>query len=186
MLGSQFGATSYAACSGSGQVNHGTLTKADGVFFSASKVAYRDLFDGSTHTIAFSERILGGLVPSSPSMFADERFGVWEFSNSQPTTPHECDVRTNGTWYGYRGEKWIMGNYGNTIYNHWYQPNARHWDCMNITQRMGLMSARSFHPDGVNTAACDGSVRFVGATIDLTVWRALSTRNGHEIVPAGY
>ncbi|MEM9646691.1 MAG: DUF1559 domain-containing protein, partial [Planctomycetota bacterium] len=54
--GSIYGSTSYAACSGSGAVNHGTLKNADGVFFSDSKVGFRDLFDGSSHTIAFSER----------------------------------------------------------------------------------------------------------------------------------
>lgn len=180
-LGSQFGGTNYASCSGSGQVDHGTLKKADGVFFSGSKVSFRDLFDGSSHTIAFSERILGGLVPSSPSIDADVRFAIWEFSDSRTTTPQECQARGNGLWNGYRGEKWIMGNYGNTIYNHWYGPNARQWDCMNITQQMGLMSARSFHPSGVNSAACDGSVQFVNDTIDRELWQALSTRGGHEI-----
>ena len=40
----------------------------------------------------------------------------------------------------------------------------------------------SAHPGGVNLAFGDGSVRFIKDTIALTVWRALSTRNGGEIV----
>ena len=180
VTGSEFGATNYAVCSGSGSVNHGTLTKADGVFFSNSKVGFRDLLDGSSQTIAFSERILGGLVPQSPTELADERFGIWEFSSAARTTPADCELRQNGSWYRYRGEKWIMGNYGNSIYNHWFEPNPRDFDCMNVTQRMGLVAARSFHRGGVNTAACDGSIRFVADSIDIKLWRALSTRNGHE------
>jgi prepilin-type N-terminal cleavage/methylation domain-containing protein len=182
VLGSRYGSTSYAACSGSGEVNHGTLKKADGVFFSGSKVGFRDLFDGSSQTIAFSERILGGLVPSSGSSTADVRFAMWEFSDRRLPTVQDCASRSAGAWYGYRGEKWIMGNYGNTLYNHWYSPNAREWDCMNITQQSGLMTARSFHPDGINAASCDGSVRFINNAIDLTIWRATSTRGGHEVI----
>jgi prepilin-type N-terminal cleavage/methylation domain-containing protein/prepilin-type processing-associated H-X9-DG protein len=41
------------------------------------------------------------------------------------------------------------------------------------------LSARSTHPGGVHVALCDGSVRFVGNTIDLTTWRNLgSSKDG--------
>jgi hypothetical protein len=30
---------------------------------------------------------------------------------------------------------------------------------------------------------CDGSVRFVDMKITLTVWKAVATRNGGEVVP---
>ena len=40
----------------------------------------------------------------------------------------------------------------------------------------------SSHPGGVNILLGDGSVRFIKETIALNVWRALSTRNGGEIV----
>ena len=42
------------------------------------------------------------------------------------------------------------------------------------------VTARSRHPGGVNAALCDGSVRFFSDTIDLRVWRALSTAQGRE------
>jgi prepilin-type N-terminal cleavage/methylation domain-containing protein/prepilin-type processing-associated H-X9-DG protein len=44
--------------------------------------------------------------------------------------------------------------------------------------------ARSRHPGGVNTLFCDGSVRFIKNTINLTTWRALSSTQGQEIVSA--
>ena len=43
------------------------------------------------------------------------------------------------------------------------------------------ITARSYHPDMVNVAFMDGSVRTIGSDIDLTLWRALSTRAGGEI-----
>jgi prepilin-type N-terminal cleavage/methylation domain-containing protein/prepilin-type processing-associated H-X9-DG protein len=43
-----------------------------------------------------------------------------------------------------------------------------------------MVVARSLHTGGVNVAMCDGSVRFVPNTIDINVWRALSTSQGGE------
>jgi prepilin-type N-terminal cleavage/methylation domain-containing protein/prepilin-type processing-associated H-X9-DG protein len=45
------------------------------------------------------------------------------------------------------------------------------------------MTARSYHSGGsVNVLLMDGSVRSVTSSINLTVWRALGTRNGGEVV----
>jgi len=45
-------------------------------------------------------------------------------------------------------------------------------------------AARSRHPGGVNTAMCDGSVRFAKNTTNIFIWRALSTTNGGEVISA--
>ena len=45
---------------------------------------------------------------------------------------------------------------------------------------LGWRAARSQHPGGVNVLLADGSVQFIFDGIDLTVWQALSTRNGNE------
>jgi prepilin-type processing-associated H-X9-DG protein len=42
------------------------------------------------------------------------------------------------------------------------------------------VAARSRHPGGVNAALCDGSVRFIGSTINLDTWRWLGTIRGKE------
>jgi prepilin-type N-terminal cleavage/methylation domain-containing protein/prepilin-type processing-associated H-X9-DG protein len=47
-----------------------------------------------------------------------------------------------------------------------------------------LMAARSLHTGGLNTAMCDGSVRFTRNAIDINVWRALSTAQGGETIDA--
>jgi prepilin-type processing-associated H-X9-DG protein len=42
------------------------------------------------------------------------------------------------------------------------------------------VTARSYHPGGINVALMDGSVRAVNSGITLQVWRALGTRGGGE------
>jgi prepilin-type N-terminal cleavage/methylation domain-containing protein/prepilin-type processing-associated H-X9-DG protein len=44
------------------------------------------------------------------------------------------------------------------------------------------LASRSLHPGGVNVVLADGSVRFVRNQVNLTVWRALSTTQGGEII----
>jgi len=46
------------------------------------------------------------------------------------------------------------------------------------------ITARSYHPGGVNVLLGDGSVRFLKDTIDGSVWRALGTIRGGEVVSA--
>jgi prepilin-type N-terminal cleavage/methylation domain-containing protein/prepilin-type processing-associated H-X9-DG protein len=43
-------------------------------------------------------------------------------------------------------------------------------------------ASRSSHPGGVNLAFCDGSVRYVPDSVDLSSWRRISTRAGEEVV----
>ena len=45
------------------------------------------------------------------------------------------------------------------------------------------VTARSYHAGLVNVVLMDGSVRAVSNSIDLLIWRALSTRNGGEVFP---
>lgn len=50
--------------------------------------------------------------------------------------------------------------------------------------RVGLRDivAHSNHPDGVNALFCDGHVQFSVQTVNLSVWQALGSRNGHEMI----
>ena len=110
---------------------------------------------------------------------------------------HECDMAMNctdrrlpsgdptplacgsgsGSQFAERGGKWILGNYENTLYDHYYPPNGSILDCMNIQQQKSLMAARSDHPNGINAAYCDGSVRFEANDLSPEIWRAAGTQN---------
>jgi prepilin-type processing-associated H-X9-DG protein len=43
-----------------------------------------------------------------------------------------------------------------------------------------FLSARSYHPGGVNMGMADGSVRFVGDDVDVQAYLAAGSRNGEE------
>jgi prepilin-type processing-associated H-X9-DG protein len=180
VLGSPYGGTTYAANAGSGR-NAGTLTGADGVFFLGSAVRVADITDGTTSTAAFSERMLGegnGRTASDPGL---SRLAMREIPASIDPTPSSCTAGGAGSWNHERGAKWIVGNYGNTLYNHAMTPNAKEWDCLNMTQQKARMSARSEHAGGVNVVFCDGHVQFVSESIALAAWQAMSTRSGGEV-----
>jgi prepilin-type N-terminal cleavage/methylation domain-containing protein len=180
VLSSPYGATSYAANAGSGAVSAGSLASADGVFYQGSAVRFTDLFDGSSNTAAFSERLLGDGRDKPP---ADSHRQMRIIPGGDAPVPAACTESAAGSWYGERGAKWIMGNYGNTLYNHFYRPNAPDWDCLNTQQQAAITAARSQHPGGVNVLACDGGVHFVTEAVQMDLWRGLATRAGGE--PAG-
>jgi prepilin-type N-terminal cleavage/methylation domain-containing protein len=172
-----YGATNYAGCTGSGG-NSGSLTDADGVFFLASAVRFKDITDGASNTAVFSERPLG---PGDLEINRQADL-VLELPASADPTNAACASEASGVWNVERGGKWIVGNYGNTLYNHALPPNATEWDCMNATQQKGRLAARSGHAMGANLAFGDGSVRFVEDSVNEILWRAMATRAGGEPV----
>ncbi len=88
------------------------------------------------------------------------------------------------------GATWAVGDMTCTTYNHVSTPNSRTCAAMDSGMMMGGSMANmavqlppsSYHPGGVNMVFGDGSVHFVKDSISLIVWRALSTRNGGEVV----
>ncbi|UUO07578.1 DUF1559 domain-containing protein [Blastopirellula sp. J2-11] len=44
------------------------------------------------------------------------------------------------------------------------------------------VASRSMHPGGVQVSLCDGSVRFISETLQLTTWQSLSSMAGGEVV----
>jgi prepilin-type N-terminal cleavage/methylation domain-containing protein len=181
---SPYGATSYAACAGTGALAAGSLTGADGVFFLDSKTRFASIVDGTSNTAAFSERLLGeGSPPASVPGPAAER-AVKELPFGTDPDDSTCGASSADGWFVERGGKWILGNYGNTLYNHFAPPNVAVWDCMDMRQQKGRMAARSAHPGGALVLRCDGSVAFQSEHVDLTTWRALASRSGGEVFAA--
>lgn len=179
--GSTFGGTNYVANSGSGTVNNGTLVRADGVCYLTSAVRFRDLSDGSSHTAAFSERTLGNGTALATSTPYDGLY-ILELGKNVDVSVTNCATQGTGSWYSQRSAKWILGNYGNTLYNHYYTPNSISWDCMNQAQQKGFLGARSYHSGGVQVLLCDGSVRFFVDSVEASLWRGIATRAGREVV----
>jgi len=180
VTGLTFGGTNYMACTGSG-VNEGNLSTADGMFLLGATTTFSSILDGTSSTVAFSERTLGDGTTGSST--PDASFAIREIATSTNPTSLNCQSTASGTWNHERGGKWILGNYGNTLYNHALLPNSTDYDCMNATQQKARTAARSHHSGGVNVNFFDSSLRFVSNGISLPVWQSLSTRSGGEVVP---
>lgn len=56
----------------------------------------------------------------------------------------------------------------------------------NLGDTYAAVTARSFHPGGVNALMMDGSVRFVANSISQATWRALGTRAGGEVIGSDF
>jgi prepilin-type N-terminal cleavage/methylation domain-containing protein/prepilin-type processing-associated H-X9-DG protein len=151
--------------------------------FAQVPVRVGDVTDGLSNTAAFSESLIGdgSAVTGPPKTYPMIRNMVLEVPGGNDPTPAACTTGA-GTWVTRRGEQWINGHYGNTLYNHFYTPNqAGKWDCGNASHNKGLTAARSSHTGGVNVLLGDGSVRFVRDAVDPATWMAVGTRAGGEV-----
>lgn len=158
----------YAACYGKGgygvqSTRNGAI---GGVFGNNSNTRIRDLTDGTSNTIAFSE--LRHRLPGGTST-GDIR-GLWGYATmggnvfSTQTGPNST-VRDQ-IW-GCRediGEGLPCGPGSNSDY-----PNL-------------FAAARSYHTGGVQVAFADGSARFVSENVSLGIWQALGSRSGKEVI----
>lgn len=143
----------------------------DGLFYSRSKVRIDDIRDGTSNTLMVSELIL---VPDdSYTTCTGEghdlrgRYNNPPLSNVLFTTlnPPNTNVPDVGTW---------------CATNHPVSPCS----CASGYNNERV-HARSYHPGGVNGARADGGVGFYSSNADATVFRAIGTRAGGEIVNAG-
>ena len=189
------GPTNYAGCTGNG-IGGGTPFKDEGVngtFYVNSKTKMADFLDGSGQTVIFSESTLGTGDESTtnPAFVQNDPDTVYRFVFSAPLTDALANSATNWNVSNRRGFMWINGEYRCTLYNHYYPPNSKTPDCLgvtftaNVAKRFtgyGWRAARSFHPGGVNIALGDGSTRFVADSIDLNIWKGLSTLRGSELI----
>ncbi|MBI3462963.1 MAG: DUF1559 domain-containing protein [Planctomycetes bacterium] len=85
--------------------------------------------------------------------------------------------------WDFKGEYWshAEGGRGGGGYAHIVNPNRRSGtlDGRDVTTNVG---ASSLHPSGVHVLFCDGTVRFVGDTVDNAIWISIGTRaNGEQI-----
>jgi prepilin-type N-terminal cleavage/methylation domain-containing protein/prepilin-type processing-associated H-X9-DG protein len=187
--------TNYAACTGNG-AGGGTPfgdEGANGAFFVNSKTRIAEFKDGTSQTILFSESTLGtGNENTTDASFVQKSpQTVYRFIYTAPLTDALANSAVIWNVTNRRGFMWINGEYRCTLYNHYYGPNSATPDVLGVTFNpdpakrftgYGWRAARSWHPGGVNVALGDGSVRLVSDTIDLAIWRGLSTLRGGEII----
>ena len=187
------GPVNYAACIGTGTTSggppYGSPWDADGLFRAQVHTKLKEVTDGLSNTVAFSESVLG----EGPTMASGPIPGSHKtiYANvSPPLTPAECDAANLWNVQLPRGYLWASGEIRCASYNHYYPPNPPNYDCVaNLSTpgvqqytAVGFRAARSNHTGGVNVLIADGAVRFIDDAVDLAVWRAISTRSGDEAV----
>jgi len=140
--------------------------KLNGLFYVFSRTSIRDIRDGTTSTLFASEIILS---PDGPVGSGRE------------------DIR--GRYHNVR--------HAGALFSTKYPPNTsqpdRHNYCISIkdapctqTGTDVIVSARSYHPGGVNASLADGSVRFMSEDVDPVLYQALGTRDGGELISGDF
>ncbi len=143
--------------------------------------------DGLSHTVAYSERLLG--TGGGSRIEPGRDFGEIRVMPACITSDADfalscCRLAAARGFPAYRqgGFTWFLGDFECTLYNHAQEPNGRIPDAITMNSWWGIVTARSPHPAGVNALMADGSVRFVTDSTARRVWRGLGTRNGDELV----
>ena len=150
-----------------------------------------DLKDGISQTDAFSEGLAGLAYPTrlrtiwnnDRDLTISSNDEIRAYWNALPNDP--AAKGWQGT-YMTKGRGW-SSIFTAPLYNHVSNPNevsgyagAPFPD--EGDPKEGTLAASSAHSGGVNVLAADGHVQFIQNGIDIQVWRARGTRNGHENV----
>lgn len=158
---------------------------ANGFFPDLEMTSAARIPDGLSHTAAFSERLRGSGRGDDPVPERDFWSGQSVFRTADQTLqgcrisarPYVNTLASGGFWWFWLGRE-------QTYYTHTQVPNGRVPDCLLSNSRpgIGMATARSLHPGGVNVLMGDGSTRFTLESVSQEVWRGLGTRNGGEPV----
>jgi prepilin-type processing-associated H-X9-DG protein len=190
--------------------NYGTGST--GIFSYQQPYGLGAITDGSSNTVAFGESLVGngGRKANYPGNGVAGLCYAWILDASQnPTqTMNTIQMCTSG-WnttvvssspYGgtinigvNRGWYWGWGAESMTLINTIIPPSSQQnpWNaCRTGCQGCGnydmdhaeIGNVTSGHPGGANVLFGDGHVQFVKSSLSMTVWWALGTRDGGEVI----
>ena len=194
----EFGRTNYMFCRGDTILdNHGPSVR--GIFGAFTAVNFAAIRDGSSNTLAVSERV----VCSNDSMALRVQGGVIGNVSGMNLNPTLC-LATRGTGgmliagpkHASTGMRWCDGRPLVTGFTTVLPPNAPSCLAGNRDWEWGIWTPSSKHLTGVNGLMADGSVRFISDNIDTGdlslperrsgpspygVWGALGSKAGTEV-----
>ncbi len=166
---------SPGATSGNARWNiAGSTTR--GVFNGSQRCkGFKDITDGSSNTIAMSERVFAFQTGITTASGQDVRVATAVNVSSTLTNPGTCLAQATGKRFvgvqikGRFGTLWADGQAERVGFTTILPPNAP--SCVadgnvNADSQGGVLSAASYHPGGVMGLMTDGSVRFVSETIN--------------------
>lgn len=174
--------TNYMVNVGSGTgLNYCEGCDPNGLFWRGSNTAFRDITDGTSHTILMAETLFGGRDQVSTTVLTDPQRQIKRVSGGAPgsKTAEEIDATSASGYSGVRAGSWIRTTGYHITINGFYPPNSHKPDATH--HGYIVSSSRSNHPGGTQAVLADGSVSFVTETVDLSTWRALFSRGGGEV-----
>ncbi|MAC55656.1 Fimbrial protein precursor [Gimesia maris] len=148
----------YGANYGASDLTASYANTTGGVFTANSSVSIRDIKDGTTNTLLVSELIYANDVT------ADAR-GAWVYS-------------------GMGGSAFSTGRGPNSTLADILAScsTSTEYPCTEGNDGTQIAAARSMHDGGVQVCFVDGSGRFISENISQTIWSALGTRAGREVI----
>jgi prepilin-type N-terminal cleavage/methylation domain-containing protein len=167
-----------------------------------SKLKGSHFGDGTAHTLGFSE------VKGWQSYFRNTNQAT--VAAMPASVADLCIMASSGTFHNGSGHtEWVDGRFHQIGFTTTFTPNTlvtctvsgvvhdvdfnNHQEGLglaaatpDVTPTFGAVTARSYFQGAVNVSMMDGSVRSVDNTINLGVWRAISTRSSKEILPDSF
>jgi len=162
--------------------------------------AFKDVSDGTSNTVAISEKGMG-VANGSRSILGQSVYSI-TVAQLESNAAQCLATAVNGQYLANQTiADWPAGNLWAFGHPHWgafttiLPPNSPscYDGAANPSNWSGVFSVSSHHPNGVVAAMGDGSVRFINQTINcgnygaaptknFGVWGALGTINGGETV----
>lgn len=206
IVGSRNARNSYAFSLGDWiQSHNANNTQGRSIFGCQMCVRMRDVLDGTSNTIAMSERTWGGNLGIINAAGHDQRTATFVSISNLNINPGQCRATTTGGRFitgrikARFGALWTDGQAERVAFNTVLGPNSP--SCVNdananADSNGGILAPSSRHTGGVNVLFTDGAVKFVtdhintgnlaareatgNAPSPYGIWGALGSRSGSE------
>jgi len=177
-----------------------------GVFTYWAVNGLRDITDGSSNTIAFSESLVGdpaAVMVSRPNNSVTGVAGATNLVQDASTlTDALLQASLQACTVAYKtgqgtpnisnanGARWGWGAMTMTLFNTIVPPNSKQHSFNSCRPDCGgcgpddsaYSNAQSNHSGGVNVLLSDGSVKFIKDSINMRTWMALGTKANGEVI----
>jgi len=169
-----------------------------------SAFSQRDCTDGTSNTILFGEWRCGDnngtKFTNPPDMIVTTNTpsGVADWNQPGANMPYggasfipwatACAAASQSNHRSFVGQMWCQGLMTRTLGNTLLPPNSNYPNCTIVNWggdadgTWGAVGMSSYHSGGANALFGDGSVRFLKNSVAQTVFWALGTRAGGEVV----